>query len=242
VAVLIAFLAVVGFVQAGRWQLRRLDERRSRNATISARMAAPVVPLAQARGDLDDAPAALLYRRVTATGTYDLDREVILQARTLDGRSGHEVLTPLLLDDGSLLVVDRGWVPIDVEGPPVVGAEPPGERVTVTGMLAPSQTHGALGSLPDSGSPERIGRADLAVLQRIWGTPVVPVLLRLERQDPPQEGPFPIPLPPPELDEGPHLGYAVQWFLFAVVVLVGFPVLLYRTARASQDEGPASDR
>jgi surfeit locus 1 family protein len=237
--IVIAVLAVVTFVNLGLWQLRRLDDRRTANVLIEAGMTAEPSELSALLREESD-PAALAFRRVRASGVYLVDEEVILQVRSLNGQSGHEVLTPLLLDDGTVVIVDRGWVTIDVAGPPVVGSEPPSPEVTVGGVLRESQEKGRFGpSDAASGRLERISRVDLNRLQQQFDQPLLPVYLRLETQAPAQSGRYPIALPPAGVSEGPHLSYAMQWFIFATIVAIGFPVLVRRTGRTPVE--PKSD-
>lgn len=237
VGIVIAVLAIVLFVNLGLWQLRRLDERRVLNATITSRMTATPEDLDDVLVQFGTDPEALEYRRVAVSGTYQPADEVILQARSQGGRSGHHVLSPLVTEAGEVLVVDRGWVPIDAEGPPVVGAEPTELEVVATGVVRKSETFGPLGDIPDQGPVTHIGRIDLPALAAGWDVEVLPVYLALETQDPPQQGGLPLPLLLPDVGEGPHLGYAIQWFLFAAVVAVGFPILVVRTAKLSGSQG-----
>ena len=231
--ILIAALAVVVFVNLGLWQLRRLDDRRAANVRIEAGMTAEPAELSELlRGGSD--PGALAFRRVRTSGTYLLEDEVILQVRSLNGQSGHEVLTPLLLDNGTAIIVDRGWVTIDVEGPPVVGSEPPSLDVTVEGILRETQEKGRFGpSDAGSGTLERISRVDLGRLQQQLEHPLAPTYLQLETQVPAQSGEYPIPLPTVTVSEGSHLSYAVQWFIFASIVAIGFPLLVWRTGSST---------
>lgn len=235
--ILIATLAIAVFGNLGLWQLRRLDDRRAANARIEAGMTdEPAELLELLLGESD--PLALAFRRVETPGQYLLDREVILQARSLNGQSGHEVLTPLLLGDGSVIIVDRGWVSIDVEGPPVVGAEPPSLDVAVEGVLRETQEKGRFGpSEAASGTLERISRVDLERLGQQLEQPLQPVYLQLETQTPQQAGRYPIPLPTVTVSDGPHLSYAVQWFIFAAIVAIGFPALVWRTGHPARTTG-----
>jgi cytochrome oxidase assembly protein ShyY1 len=227
-AVIAAAVAVI-FVNLGLWQLRRLDERRALNATIESRFDAPPADLGELLDTWGHDPAALQYRRAVVTGRYAVGEEVLLQARTYRSRSGHNVVTPLVWD-GGVIAVNRGWVPIDSEGPPVPTARPPDDAVTTTGVLLLSEDRGPLGRQNPDGSYDNIGRIDLGILAPQWGPGLVPVYLQLEEQNPAQ-GQYPIPLDPPEVVEGPHLGYAVQWFLFAAVIMIGFPSLVVTTAK-----------
>jgi surfeit locus 1 family protein len=234
---LVALAAVVGFVMLGAWQLRRHDERRTLDERITDRVASIALPVDQLIAEHGEDGDALDLRPAIASGTYLLDEEVILQARTLNGRSGNEVLTPLDLGDGTGLIVDRGWVPLDITGPPVAGAEPTQPEVTVVGYLRPTQVRGSFGPVdPPTGDLDRVSRVDLDRIQQQIDLDLLGVHLVLAEQDPAQGGEFPIPLPAPRPGGGPpHLGYAIQWFAFAGVVLVGYPILLRRTAR---NKGP----
>ena len=239
--ILIVAITVVTFVNLGMWQLRRLDERRTLNATIESRMAEDPVDLGLLLATVGRDPEALEYRRVTTTGTYRPDEEILLQARTLSGVSGHNVVTPLVMGSESL-AVNRGWVPIDSEGPPVPNALPAAGTVTVDGILRVSESRGPTGVTEDDGSYRKIGRIDLDLLAPQWGPALLPVYLQLENQDPPQ-GQYPSPLPPPEIGEGAHLSYAIQWFVFAAVATIGFPILVVNTARrkeATPSEPPST--
>ena len=224
--IVIALVTIVVFVNLGFWQFRRLEERRTINATIEARSTADPVPLIEAIATFGTDPEALAYRRVLVNGVYDQLEEVLVVATTLNGRSGHDVLTPLRGDSVNI-AVDRGWVPIDTEGPPVVVAAPPTGSVEVVGMLLEGQTHRSLGTPGADGSYEQIGRIDLGVLAGQWGSDLLPVYLLVESEDPPS-GDLPLLRPPPEPTEGRHLVYAIQWFTFAVIVAIGFPALVIR--------------
>jgi surfeit locus 1 family protein len=232
----LALAAVVGFVTLGFWQLRRLDERREFNAVVERRGDAPVRPLGallRAAGD----ERSLRWRRATVTGTYDPGAEVLLTARSQAGRPGHHVLTPLVTDAGRAVIVDRGWVPYRVAGPPVRPAAPPRGPVTVHGVVFTGTSTDRYGRTA-SGRLEFVSEVDLARLAGPSPAPLAPVYVQLRRQSPPQPGPFPVPARLPALTEGPHLSYAGQWFLFAAVVLVGYPLLLVRTARDQRGGRP----
>jgi len=222
------------FIVLGLWQFERHEERRDLDVQIDARLTAQPVPLAQLITEHGSQAADLALRRVTLQGTYLVTEEVIWQARTRSGASGHDILTPLQTADG-LIIVDRGWVPIDVEGPPVVGAEPPSGVVTVDGVILEGQTRGRFGPTdPTVGDLERISRVDLDRLQLQLDEPLTPFYVQLIAQQPGQPDGLPLAQIEPEAGTGPpHLSYAVQWFVFAAVALIGYPILLWRTARRS---------
>lgn len=216
-----------GCVAAGFWQLRRLDERRDLNDRIRSRSGA-TVPLPPA-GDPDD----LAYRRVEVRGTYDPDGELLVRFRTRTGLPGYEVVTPLTTDDGTRLLVDRGWVPLrDGDRWPVDTMAPPDGEVEVSGLLAPPEG-GATRREERPGGVEVIAAIDPAEL----GDDLYPVYLLAEAGRGAASS-FPAPVPPPSLGEGPHRDYAIQWFLFASVGVVGWPLLLRRQRRRREPDEP----
>ncbi|MDP8978710.1 MAG: SURF1 family protein, partial [Actinomycetota bacterium] len=168
--------------------------------------------------------------RATVTGTYDTGAEVLLTARSRDGQPGHHVLTPLVTGDGRAVIIDRGWVPYRVPGPPVRPAAPPGGPVTVHGVVFTPTSTDQYGRAA-SGRLEFVSEVDLDRLAGASPAPLAPVYVQLRRQSPPQPRPYPVPSRLPPVTEGPHLAYAGQWFLFAAVVVVGYPLLLARTVR-----------
>jgi cytochrome oxidase assembly protein ShyY1 len=221
-------LVVAGVcVRLGFWQLQRLHDVRMFNAAIEAGMHAPPAPIETVlvAGSSAD-PSTVAYRRVSATGTYDTAHEVILYGRSLSNdQPGNHVLTPLVLADGTAVVVDRGWVPLAMATPPVSQAAPPGGTVTVIGILYESEAS-------SHGPPvTTLRQVDLARLGAQLPYPIAPVYMKLQRQQPAQSGPLPTPEPPPPLDEGPHLDYAFQWFSFATIALFGYGLLAVKEAR-----------
>ena len=221
-------LVVVGCVVAGFWQVARLQEVRAYNATVRRQIAgAPESSERVAPLGAHVESTAVQFRRVTATGRYDERDEVVLEGRTRRDNPGNALLTPLVLTDGQTIVVNRGWVRFGMDRPPVAGAAPPSGTVTVTGVLFPPDAMSAP-------APARVTVMTKDDLGRISGqlpSAELPVYLWLQSQSPRQAGRFPIPLGLPSLSEGPHFSYAVQWFLFASVGLVGYPILLRREAR-----------
>lgn len=221
--VVVALIVAAVCVRLGFWQLGRLHGRQQVNAMLAARAAQPPVTLPG--GD----PSALAYARVAATGAYDPDHEVVLGQRSLDGIAGNHVLTPLVLDDGTAVLVDRGWVPLDVDTPPVPGAAAaPGGTVHVEGLALPPD---AISDPPPSPAPSITTRIDLGIADLPYR--LLPVYVLLAGQDPAQA--TPVPATPPTLDEGSHRSYAFQWFAFATIAIGGCVVLLARERRGPRN-------
>lgn len=206
----LAIVVAAGCVWLGLWQLDRLRERRAGNDRIRSGLEGQPVTL-------EAAPSVGLdYRRASATGTYDGANSVLLYGRPLGGRPGDHVLTPLRLEDGSAILVDRGWVPTGQDAPVPTGS------LSVRGVLLPSES--MEGVAPADG---RVKTVDLEGIATALPYRLAPLYLLAQQEEPSRPG-LPVPAPLPELSEGPHLSYAIQWFSFAAVALVGCAVLLRR--------------
>jgi surfeit locus 1 family protein len=236
----------------GFWQLRRLDEKRSYAALVEDRQAQPagdvlrVVPVDAAVGTAE--VDGVLYRTVTASGTYADDDTVVVENRSFNGASGGWVLTPLRLGDGTAVVVNRGFIGFDREG--VISAPPaPTGVVRIEGLVFPSQVRGSFGPRdPESGDLEVLARVDLDRFDQQVDDDLLPAYIQLVRSTPPEDpvaagSPTLVPLGTPEPDEGPHLAYAVQWFIFTTIAAGGYVLLLRRVARdqATEEAGAAAD-
>lgn len=233
-----AVAVVAVCVRLGIWQLDRLEGRREFNDRYAAGLAAAARPLE----DLLRGGGALAYRRVTATGRYDTEHEVILYGRALDGQPGNHLLTPLVLTDGRAVLIDRGWVPFEMDEPPVAAAAPPRGEVEVVGPLFAGRAGGA-GEVPEGGDRVTTVRTvDLDAIARDVPYELVPWFVQLQTQSPPP-GDLPVPEPAPELDEGPHLSYAFQWFAFATIAAIGYAILVRREVveRRSSETPEESD-
>jgi surfeit locus 1 family protein len=219
-------VAAVVCVRLGFWQLDRLEGRHYYNDLFRRGMQAAPADLEQL---LSGEPhGTLTYRRVVADGRYDTGHEVILYGRTLDDRPGSDVLTPLVLADGRAVIVDRGWVPFEMDSPPVTQAAPPPGEVRIEGLLAPNEPGGAHDA-GEGGSATTFTTVDLHSIGDQLPYELLPWYVKLQSQTPaqPANG-LPVPEPPPELTNGPHLGYAIQWFSFATIAVVGWAVLVRR--------------
>lgn len=232
----IALLAVVVFVNMGFWQMRRLSDRQEFNAILMDRTTVGEVALDDALAQFGPSQDSLELRVVVAAGEYRPAEEVILIAKSYNGLSGHQVLTPLYLGDGRAVVVDRGWVSIDLDQPGMVAFAPPEGLVEVSGVLRKTEVRGSVGPVtPAEGILTQIARPNLDRLDSQVEADLLPVYIQLLNQNPSQPGDYPALVPLPQPSEGSHRGYAVQWFLFAAVTVVGYPILLRRTAEEAPE-------
>lgn len=233
---LLIIATAIAFVNLGFWQLRRLDEKRALNARIEQRLAEPTVALgALVEPSLpvdDEAIDPILNRRVEVTGRYDPAAEVLVRSRSLNGQAGYHVLTPLIEKNDLAVLINRGWVP----GPDTVRT-PPSGTVTVTGLVLATQRRGSIGPTdPTDGVVREISRSDIERVQQQYAADLYPVIVQAERtvraegSAQTEKRDMPIVLPPPTPDEANHLSYAVQWFAFTAIAIVGWMALLKRTA------------
>lgn len=215
VVLAVAFAAVC--VRLGVWQLDRLGQRKARNARIVAARLQPAVELTGA------VPAeSLAGRPVVARGVYEYAHERVWPARSLDAAPGVAILTPLRLDDGALVFVDRGWAYAPDGSHVDFGAYREADTVTVLGIAL--------------AAPRSRGDVNPARLRDSLGT-LLPVVIR---QLPGAGAPRLRRWPEERLTNGPHLGYAVQWFSFAVIALAGTVTLLRSTSGSGRSSPPGS--
>lgn len=225
----LAAVFAVAAVMLGNWQFARHQEAVAARDRIEAHYEAPPVPLHDvlSAGGFDP---ALEWTRVQASGRYAVDAQLLVRNRPHQGRYGYEVVVPLDTG-GTTLLVNRGWVP-NAESAAATPEVPPApaDPVTVTGWLRPGE--GSLGRDLPAG---QLASVSLAEAEAALGRPVAGAYLVLESEQVGASGvqpDRPTPLEPPDRGLGPHLAYAIQWWLTAPV---GF-VLVWVFARREQRE------
>jgi surfeit locus 1 family protein len=237
-AVFLAAIPVVffGMLALGVWQLNRLQERRARNAEIAARLAEPTAPVAPAlfAGDL----AALDYRPAEARGTFDPAQEIVWRNQPRSGAPGVHVITPLrLAGSDAAVLVDRGWLPYTQAEPSARAAYPaPAGETLIAGVLRRPvpRTADFLPAdpvlSPDLPRVDAWFWLDIEQIQAQVPYPLLPMLLvQTSGADAYQ---LPLAEFTPDLSDGPHLSYAIQWFAFAAIALFG-PLLYWQHSRRS---------
>ncbi len=231
---LVALLLIPTMIRLGIWQMHRYDERAARNQLVSDALSAEPVPVEKLTAPGHTVTKNERYRTVTAKGHFDTENEVVVRRRTnADDEVGYHVLTPFVLNDGKVLLVNRGWIPGDRTSQtafPKVPAPPAGE-LTVTGRLMPDETTEASGIKDLKGLPDRqIMLINSAQEARRLDAQVLGGYLA-------QTGPAPKGDTPQQLgrpgDENAALNYAyaIQWWLFAAGVPIGWVVLVRRELR-----------
>lgn len=221
---LLVVAGIVAMINLGFWQLRRLDQRRDFNSEVEARTELPPEPLADVLAS--GPPDEIEWRIVTFAGRYLADEQFLVVNRSQNGRAGENVVTPMELDDGRTLIVNRGFVPLSVDVPPA-----PNGVVEAEGRIRRSQER-RTGQLSDPGDGEltEVQRIDIPRLAPQLPGEVVPVYVDLLASDPAEVAGLPEPVVLPPLGEGPHLSYAVQWFIFSLCVAVGWVLAVRRSA------------
>nr|WP_240979464.1 SURF1 family protein [Streptomyces sp. HNM0574] len=241
---LLGLVLIPVMIKLGFWQLHRHEARVAHNELISSSLAADPVPFASLSGVGREPREDDQFRTVTATGTYDTEHEVVVRQRTAaDEQSiGYFVLTPLVQSDGKAVLVNRGWIEADGDLTkfPEVPAPPKGE-VTVTGRMMADETSEASGIKDKQGLPPRqVMLINSKQQAKQLDRPVIGGYLQLTATSPKPGGTQPAMIPEPDHDSiGPHMAYAVQWWLFAAAVPVGW-VFLVRRERKERQEAAAA--
>lgn len=225
-----AVAAIAVFVRLGLWQVSRLGEKRAANATLRAALAAPPLALGAALPDLP----AIRARRVLAEGVYDTTRVLLLSDRWRGDSAGVELVTPLRLAGGGVVLVDRGWLrssdAIDARSESVPSAGP--QRVlALAEPLAREPKGGAWTLLRRSGGAAVFSARALdadSVAARVPGLLATYTLRALPS---PGEASSPLREVPAPLNESMHMGYAIQWFAMATIVAAGSLVAGWRARR-----------
>jgi surfeit locus 1 family protein len=212
----LAAILVPLFVGLGIWQLERAQEKRELAETLAARLDLPALSLEKPVSDTE----RLRFRTLTATGIYEPDGQILLENRRYGQRTGFHVITPLRIAGEDLRVlVNRGWIPADATGLPTHAPVPEGTR-TIKGQTHIPESpalvlHGADDAAASWG--ERWPYLTLDLYAETVDFPIQPVVVLLDPED---EGGFARSWPREFPREGMHIGYALQWFAFAVFTLV----------------------
>ena len=243
----VVLAGVVMMTAAGFWQLNRLDERQDFNSEVRERSQQAPFELTSVLDEIDAGtldPSAAEWLPVTASGSY-LPDQVLEFNNSQGGRAGDNVITALVLDDEAIedtvtVIVNRGFVPLGVEVP-----SPPAVEVEVIGYIRPSEVRdrGGLTDADDGGPLTEIRRIDIPRLTEQFPGDVAPVFVQLIASEPAIGSGDPSPVVLPELDNGPHLSYAIQWFIFAICVAVGWVLAVRRslTVRAKARQAATAD-
>jgi surfeit locus 1 family protein len=223
-ATILVILGAVVCIRLGFWQLDRLAQRRASNAHYVLMKSLEPVTL-PTREDV----VSMEYRSIVASGTYDFSEQVAIRNQYFDEQYGYHLLTPLVLSDGKAVIVDRGWVPAEGNDQPTNwAAYDENGIVEVKGIIRLSREKAELGGKSDPQLGPGQTRLDiwnfpnLVRIQKQTKYPLLPIYIQLDPEQLDSKPPIPS-QPDVDLTEGPHLGYAIQWFSFAAIMLIGYP-------------------
>lgn len=218
----VAMVFALVCVLLANWQLNRVDEKKHEISLVETNYSSAPVALTDAlptRESFDDADK---WIPVTVTGTYLAEEEILVRNRPRNGQPGFEQLVPLQLADGSVFIVDRGWLPTgNAQDLPDIRPAPPTGEVTVTARLKAGEPtlpgrSAADGQIATVHLPDLQERLELGLYTGAYGL--------LDEESPAPSDARPLPAIKPVLDEGIHLSYAFQWVIFG---LLGFAFLAY---------------
>ncbi|MER0444901.1 SURF1 family protein [Streptomyces sp. Edi4] len=234
---LLALALIPTMIELGFWQLHRHEHKVAQNTLIADNLKARPVPVSELTSPGHTVPRSDYWRKVSATGIWDTAHEVVVRRRTAaDGRVGYHVLTPFVLTDGPTVLVNRGWIADNgnqMDFPRIPA--PPGGKVTITGRLMADQTTAASGIKDVKGLPPRqVMLISSAQQSRALGRPVLGGYIEQTAPEPPNDSPELIPAPD-DSSIGPHMAYAVQWWLFSAAVPVGWFILVRREKQDRED-------
>ncbi len=211
------------FTWLGFWQIRRLHEKQRYNETVASRRFLPPIPFDSIPADTSKSK----FQRVTLTGTYDYQNEIVWTLRGRDGSPGVNILTPLRRPGtDTAVLVNRGWVySADATG---VDLGQWKEAGSLAGDAYILPLKGSGGSDPAWIKGRSFRNLDLAELRRVFPYPIAPVFAVLTTapvdsvRTPPRVTLIP-------LDDGPHRSYAFQWFSFAAISIIGAFIFTRKT-------------
>ncbi len=230
-ALTVVVAAVMVFL--GLWQLDRYHQRADYNHRVATAAAGQPRPLAEVSVAGRVPAADTAWDKVTVTGRYAPQAQILARERTVNDTVGYEVLTPLVLADGSAILVDRGWLPPARPGSAVLPDIPPVPtgQVTVVGRLhLPESRAGAVQQVDGTQQIRRINPAKLAATV---GYPLHGGYLILDQQQPAADPAF-VSIASDHQNSWMNAGYVVQWWAFALLTLIGFGILARREAHGPE--------
>jgi len=235
----LVLVAVAVMVRLGIWQLDRLQQRRAFNTRVEAQLSA--TPLDLSGEYLESDLYSMEYRSAFVMGEFDHERQVVLRNQDWQGRLGVHLLTPLLIEDtDAALLVDRGWIPYEDFTEGKLGTYDVEGSTQVEGILRRSQSKPAIGGRADQvpGPGEAPLQAwnwiNINDISKQLPYPLLPAYIAQVPTSAEQSLPYRSDLDL-DLTEGSHLGYAFQWFTFAAILGIGYPLFVRREESRKAD-------
>lgn len=232
-AVVVFAIACVGLAN---WQLARREEARTEIERVDANWDAAPVPVDAVLGSLDAWNPEAKWTPVALSGEYLIEEQLLVRGRPYDDKPGFAVLVPLRLDDGSVFIVDRGWVPAgnEQDAPDAVPAAPSGPVSVVVRLKAGEPV------VPGRSAPEgQVATINLPQVQEKIGEQIYTGAYGLLASEDPEPATRPAPTKKPIPDEGPHLSYAFQWLVFGIMGFAGLGWAIRQEYRLRNEDDPA---
>ncbi|GAA3541345.1 hypothetical protein GCM10022222_26200 [Amycolatopsis ultiminotia] len=231
--VVVFTFAVCCYTLLSPWQFRRDAEQVAQNSALTASFTAKPQPAAQLLPQNAVPDQQTEWHLVSITGTYLPSAEVVARLRTVQGEGAYEVLTPLRATDGTVYLVDRGYVRLDDKSGVLPYAAAPGGQVTVVARVRSDENdpkhRDAFADASTNGKLQSY-TVDSQVVARSSGLSIRPGYFQLDQNQPGVLGALPL----PQLDSGPYFSYALQWLAFGTMALLGW---LYFTIRELRPGG-----
>ncbi|BBZ40173.1 SURF1 family cytochrome oxidase biogenesis protein [Mycobacterium conspicuum] len=230
--VVIAFTYLC-FMVLAPWQLGKNSRTSRENHQIERSLNTDPVPVKTLLPQQDSSAPGAQWRRVTATGHFLADVQVLARLRVVEGEQALEVLAPFVVDDGPTVLVDRGYVRPEpgAHVPPI--PRPPDGAVTITARLRDSEPMGKDPITRDGFQQvNSINTEQLSVLMKV---PLAGSYLQLVENQPGGLGVIGI----PHLDAGPFLSYGIQWITFGILAPIGLGYFVYSEFRVRRQQKPA---
>lgn len=219
---LLVLALTASFIALGFWQLARNNHK---HALVRAARAAYAAPAPSVTGPVP------VGGRAEASGRYDPADEVLLKNQVHDGKDGDDVLTPLLLADGTTVIVDRGWVPATGNGQSPITTVAATGPVVVRGLVHTSSPLSPQDAVSETAGQLALPRVDLTRIAAEVGYRLLPRWIEAQSETPtPPAGAPALPQPPPP-DQVNHLEYTIEWFSFAAIGIIGWPLALVAFSR-----------
>ena len=214
---LVALLLVILCLWAAQWQFQRGIDRHDRNSRIESQLTLPSIDITKIKSGKDSDITRYEWRTVNAIGSFKTDQQILLKNRYFEGVYGYEVLTRFSLSDGRFIWVDRGWVKAgkDAKTAPEI-SDVTQEPVSVVGRVRLDQSLpvGAFFALPNSGGGmfSKLNAHTGFVSEGFY----LDLISGSDKSLTPKA-----PAQVPELSDGPHLAYSLQWVFFAGLIIYG---------------------
>lgn len=234
--VVLAF-AYLCFTVLAPWQLGKNTKTSRENAQISHSLTTDPVPLTSLLPHQDSAAPDAQWRRVTATGRYLPEGQVLARLRVIEGEPAFEVLVPFVVDGGPTVLVDRGYVrPVNGSGVPDIPPVPAGQ-VQIVGRLRDSEAP-AQGKEPfRQDGVQQVYSINTDQIAALAGVPLTGSYLQLTEDQPGGLGVIPL----PQLDAGPFLSYGIQWIAFGIIAPIGLGYFVFAEIRARRNDKAAGE-